>query len=62
MISDHLGVFTDRKGVTVEELVKEKGGIVRKGSLAPGGDIEFWPDARGREEEKHEASEGGGEK
>lgn len=43
VISDHLNIFGDRK-VTVEDLVREKGGIVRKGTLGADGDIEFWPE------------------
>ncbi|PKS06481.1 hypothetical protein jhhlp_007229 [Lomentospora prolificans] len=43
VISDHLNIFGDRK-VTVEDLVRENGGIVRKGTLGVDGDIEFWAD------------------
>lgn len=43
VISDHLGIFGDRK-VTVEELLREKGQLVKRGSLGEDGDIEFWPD------------------
>jgi protein import protein ZIM17 len=43
VISDHLDIFGDRK-ITVEELVRERGGIVRKGTLGEDGDIEFWAD------------------
>lgn len=41
VISDHLNIFGDRK-VTIEQLVQEQGGIVRKGTLDDDGDIEFW--------------------
>ncbi|SPN96832.1 related to ZIM17 ZInc finger Motif protein, localized to the mitochondria [Cephalotrichum gorgonifer] len=51
VISDHLGIFGDRK-ITVEDLVREQGGIVRKGTLGEDGDIEFWPDETGKDEAK----------
>ena len=44
VISDHLGIFTNRKGVTVEDIVREKGQLVKRGSLGEDGDIEFWPE------------------
>lgn len=43
VISDHLNIFGDRK-ITVEDLIREQGGIVRKGTLGEDGDIEFWAD------------------
>ncbi|PWI66647.1 hypothetical protein PCL_04785 [Purpureocillium lilacinum] len=43
VISDHLGIFGDRS-VTVEDLMREKGNLVKRGSLGEDGDIEFWPD------------------
>ena len=36
-------IFGDRK-VTVEELLKEKGQLVKKGTLGEDGDLEFWTD------------------
>ncbi|QPH00577.1 hypothetical protein C2857_004330 [Epichloe festucae Fl1] len=42
VISDHLNIFGDRK-VTVEDLMREKGRLVKRGSLGEDGDIEFWP-------------------
>lgn len=44
VISDHLGIFGDRPGITVEDLLREKGQLVKRGSLGEDGDIEFWPD------------------
>ncbi|KAI9904788.1 hypothetical protein N3K66_001317 [Trichothecium roseum] len=44
VVSDHLGVFGDRKGVTVEDLLRDKGQIVRRGNLGEDGDVEFWPE------------------
>ncbi|KAJ6445975.1 DNL zinc finger domain-containing protein [Purpureocillium lavendulum] len=43
VISDHLAIFGDRS-VTVEDLMREKGNLVKRGSLGEDGDIEFWPD------------------
>ncbi|KLU84340.1 DNL zinc finger domain-containing protein [Magnaporthiopsis poae ATCC 64411] len=44
VISDHLGVFGDRKGVTVEDLMRDRGLLVKKGTLGEDGSIEFWED------------------
>ncbi|KAK3191515.1 hypothetical protein K4F52_002330 [Lecanicillium sp. MT-2017a] len=54
VISDHLNIFGDRK-VTVEDLMKEKGRLVKRGSLGEDGDIEFWPDEEGAEAETDKA-------
>ena len=43
VISDHLDIFGERK-VTVEDLMREKGRLVKRGSLGEDGDIEFWPE------------------
>ncbi|RFU75084.1 zinc finger, dnl-type [Trichoderma arundinaceum] len=43
VISDHLNIFGDRQ-ITVEDLMKEKGQLVKRGSLGEDGDIEFWPE------------------
>lgn len=43
VISDHLGIFGDRK-MTIEDLMREKGQLVKKGALGEDGDIEFWED------------------
>ncbi|OAQ72502.1 Zinc finger, DNL-type [Pochonia chlamydosporia 170] len=43
VISDHLNIFGDRK-ITVEDLMREKGKLVKRGSLGEDGDIEFWPE------------------
>jgi mitochondrial protein import protein ZIM17 len=45
VISDHLRIFGDRD-VTVEDLMREKGRLVKKGTLGVDEDIEFWPDER----------------
>lgn len=44
VISDHLGVFGDRKGVTVEDLMRDRGLLVKRGTLGEDGSIEFWED------------------
>ncbi|KAI1149311.1 DNL zinc finger-domain-containing protein [Nemania diffusa] len=44
VISDNLNIFGDRK-ITVEDLLREKGQLVKRGTLGEDGDIEFWPDA-----------------
>ncbi|KAK0734475.1 DNL zinc finger-domain-containing protein, partial [Lasiosphaeria miniovina] len=43
VISDHLGVFGD-KGATVEDIMRERGTLVKRGTLGEDGDIEFWED------------------
>lgn len=44
LISDHLKIFSD-KGITLEDIMKEKGQLLKKGSLNADGDIEFYDDA-----------------
>ncbi|RDA89220.1 hypothetical protein CP532_0568 [Ophiocordyceps camponoti-leonardi (nom. inval.)] len=43
VISDHLRIFGDRD-ITVEDLMREKGQLVKRGTLGEDGDVEFWPD------------------
>lgn len=43
IISDHLKIFGDKKQ-TIEDIMKEKGQLVKRGSLGEDGDIEFWPE------------------
>ncbi|OTB06603.1 hypothetical protein M426DRAFT_45517, partial [Hypoxylon sp. CI-4A] len=43
VISDHLNIFGDRK-ITVEDLMREKGQLVKRGTLGEAGDVEFWED------------------
>lgn len=54
MISDHLKIFGDKR-LTVEDLLRERGQFIRKGTLSEDGDFEFWEDGevvvREREEE-----------
>jgi protein import protein ZIM17 len=41
--SNVLQIFSD-KPVTVEDLMREKGQLVKRGSLSTDGDVEFWDD------------------
>ncbi|KAI0444247.1 DNL zinc finger-domain-containing protein [Xylaria telfairii] len=43
VISDNLNIFGDRK-ITVEDLLREKGQLVKRGTLGEDDDIEFWED------------------
>ncbi|KAK9782102.1 putative DNL-type domain-containing protein [Seiridium cardinale] len=43
VISDHLNIFGDRK-LTIEDLMRERGQLVKRGTLGVDGDIEFWED------------------
>ncbi|KAK0392684.1 hypothetical protein NLU13_2179 [Sarocladium strictum] len=43
VISDHLQIFTNKKQ-SLEDIMKKKGQLVKRGSLGEDGDIEFWPD------------------
>ncbi|KAL7629659.1 hypothetical protein AAE478_001182 [Parahypoxylon ruwenzoriense] len=43
VISDHLNIFGNRK-ITVEDLMREKGQLVKRGTLGEDGDVEFWED------------------
>ncbi len=50
VISDHLGIFGTLSSTggpsykTVDELVRARGDIVKKGALGEDGDVEFWED------------------
>ena len=43
IISDHLNIFGD-KSMTIEDLMRERGQLVKKGTLSEDGDVEFWED------------------
>ena len=43
VISDHLKIFSDKR-ITLEDILREKGELVRRGRVGPGGDVEFWDD------------------
>ncbi|KAF3016839.1 hypothetical protein E8E14_011389 [Neopestalotiopsis sp. 37M] len=64
VISDHLNIFGDRK-VTIEDIMRERGQLVKRGTLGVDGDIEFWEDGtqtpRGAEKIGTDKSEGAAE-
>ncbi|PVH99032.1 zf-DNL-domain-containing protein [Periconia macrospinosa] len=43
LISDHMKIFSD-KNITIEDIMREKGDLVKRGTLAAEGDVEFWDD------------------
>lgn len=43
VISDHMNIFGERK-ITVEDLMRERGQLVKRGTLGEDGDVEFWED------------------
>jgi protein import protein ZIM17 len=57
VISDHLKIFSDKR-VTLEDILKDKGELLKKGRLDAGadGDMEFWDD--GTETRRVEPKEG----
>ncbi|KAH7410265.1 DNL zinc finger-domain-containing protein [Phaeosphaeria sp. MPI-PUGE-AT-0046c] len=56
LISDHLKIFSDTS-VTIEDLMREKGNLVKKGSLSADGDVEFWDDGSSTPRSAHFHSE-----
>lgn len=43
VISDHMNIFGDRQ-ITIEDLMRERGQLVKRGTLGEDGDVEFWED------------------
>ncbi|GME40790.1 Signal recognition particle [Neofusicoccum parvum] len=43
LISDHLKIFSD-KSTTLEDIMREKGQLVKRGALSEDGDLELWDD------------------
>ncbi|KAK2611437.1 hypothetical protein N8I77_004776 [Diaporthe amygdali] len=43
VISDHLNIFGNHS-LTVEDLMRDKGQLVKRGTLGEDGDVEFWED------------------
>lgn len=42
-MSDHLKIFSDKR-ITLEEIMREKGELLRRGRVGMGGeDVEFYP-------------------
>ncbi|KAH8814930.1 DNL zinc finger family protein [Xylogone sp. PMI_703] len=57
VISDHLNIFGDRD-ITIEDLMRERGQLVKRGSLSEDEDVEFWEDTaekKKREDEERRA-------
>jgi len=42
-----LNIFGD-KAITIEDLMRERGQLVKKGTLSEDGDVEFWEDVSTR--------------
>ncbi|TVY31614.1 Uncharacterized protein LSUB1_G008602, partial [Lachnellula subtilissima] len=51
IISDHLNIF-GKGNLTIEDLMKERGQLVKKGTLSEDGDVEFWEDGTQTEHKK----------
>ncbi|KAL8727763.1 MAG: hypothetical protein Q9166_005818 [cf. Caloplaca sp. 2 TL-2023] len=47
VISDHLKIFSEKR-MTLEDILREKGELVKRGRVGPEGDVEFW-DEQGKE-------------
>ncbi|KAI9800170.1 MAG: hypothetical protein M1833_003497 [Piccolia ochrophora] len=43
VISDHLKIFSDTS-LTIEDLMRQKGELVKRGTIGADGDVEFWDD------------------
>jgi protein import protein ZIM17 len=57
VISDHLKIFGDT-ATTVEELLRSKGELIKRGTLGEEGDLEFWEDGTSTVREPWEAVKG----
>jgi protein import protein ZIM17 len=55
--NDEWQIFGD-KHMTIEDLMRERGQLVKKGTLSEDGDLEFWEDGRST---KRNAKEGSSE-
>lgn len=53
LISDHLKIFSDTS-LTLEDILKDKGQLLKKGTLGEDGDVEFWEDGSTTAREKKE--------
>ncbi|KAK8088175.1 DNL zinc finger-domain-containing protein [Apiospora hydei] len=56
IISDHLNIFGNRK-ITIEDLMRERGQLVKRGTLGEDGDVEFWEDGTVTERKKETGNE-----
>ncbi|KAI9720577.1 MAG: hypothetical protein M1812_002757 [Candelaria pacifica] len=43
VMSDHLGIFSDQS-MTIEDLMRKNGELVKRGTIGTDGDVEFWDD------------------
>lgn len=53
VISDHLKIFGDQS-LTIEDLMRQKGQLVKRGTLSGKGDVEFWDDGSQTERNRME--------
>ncbi|PMD18073.1 zf-DNL-domain-containing protein [Hyaloscypha hepaticicola] len=56
VISDHLNIFGD-KHMTIEDLMREQGQLVKKGTLSEDGNLEFWEDGSTTKRRKEKATQ-----
>jgi len=56
VICDHLKFFADQ-AFTAEDLMRQKGEMVKRGHIGGGGDLEFWDDGTQTERVKLEDSQ-----
>ncbi|XMA19347.1 hypothetical protein WAI453_012138 [Rhynchosporium graminicola] len=57
VISDHLNIFGDKK-FTIEDVMRDQGQLVKKGTLSEDGDFEFWADGTTTPRAKSESDSG----
>lgn len=53
LIADHMKIFSDTS-ITIEDIMREKGEFIQKGSLGADGDVEFYDDQAGAEAQQQE--------
>lgn len=60
IISDNLGIFGTKPGEarTIEDILREKGQFVKKGTLGTEGDMEFWDDGSSSDRKARQDEEG----
>lgn len=51
LIADHMKIFSD-ESITIEDIMREKGEFIKKGSLGADGDVEFYDDHAGTDEQQ----------
>ncbi|KAF2640038.1 zf-DNL-domain-containing protein, partial [Massarina eburnea CBS 473.64] len=52
LMSDHMKIFSD-KSITIEDILREKGSLVKRGTLSDEGDVEFWDDGTTTDRSAH---------